>query len=59
MLSQDHGMSVFTHGDKEVKAQSQTEPDPHLNRAKIVCFACGSEIPANSKVCPTCGTNIK
>ncbi|MFX0048605.1 MAG: zinc-ribbon domain-containing protein [Candidatus Hermodarchaeota archaeon] len=24
-----------------------------------MCFACGSEIPANSKECPTCGTGLR
>ena len=59
MLSQDHDMSVFTHDDKEVKAPSQHEPDLPLDKTKVICFACGSEIPANSKVCTICGTNLK
>jgi len=59
MLNQDHDMSVFTHDDKEVKAQNQTEPNPPLSKDKIICFACGGEIPANSKVCPTCKTSLK
>jgi len=59
ILSQDHDMSVFTHNDKEVKAQSQTEPDLPIDKTKIICFACGSEIPANSAVCPTCSTKVK
>ncbi|MBY8987166.1 MAG: zinc ribbon domain-containing protein [Candidatus Lokiarchaeota archaeon] len=59
MLSQDHDMSVFTHDDKEVKGQSQTEPDIPLEKTKIICFACGSDIPVNSEVCPTCGTSLK
>ena len=59
ILSQDHDMSVFTHDDKEIKAQDQTEPEKPLDKKKIICFACGSEIPANSKVCSICGTNLK
>ncbi len=59
MISQDHDMSVFTHDDKEVKAPVHPEPDPPSDKTKVICFACGSEIPANSKVCPTCGTNLK
>ncbi len=59
MLSQDHDMSIFTRDDKEVKAQSQDEPKPPLDKTKIICFACGSEIPSNSKICPNCKTEIK
>jgi hypothetical protein len=59
MISQDHDMSVFTRDDKEVKAPIRSEPDPPSDKTKVICFACGSEIPANSKVCPTCGTNLK
>ncbi len=59
MLSQDHDMSVFTHDDKEVKAPSPREPDSPLDKTKIICFACGSEIPVNSKDCPTCGASLK
>lgn len=59
MLSQDHDTSVFTHDNKEVKAPSQQEPYPPSDKTKIICFACGSEIPANSEVCPTCGSNLK
>jgi hypothetical protein len=58
ILSQDHDLSVFTHDDKEVKPQSQSEPEQPRNKAKIICFACGSEIPANSKVCRACGTKL-
>jgi hypothetical protein len=59
MLSQDHDVSVFTHDDKEVKAQGHSELEKTRDKTKIICFACGSEIPANSKVCRTCGTSIK
>jgi len=59
MLSQDHDVSVFTRDDKEVKAPSQQEPYPPSDKTKIICFACGSEIPANSKDCPICGSSLK
>ena len=59
MLSQDHDMSIFTHDEKEVKAQSQNEPESPLDKTKIICFACGSEVPSNSKICPNCKTEIK
>ena len=59
MLSQDHDMSVFTHDDKEMKGKGQTESNPPIDKTKIICFACGSEIPTNSKVCTACGTNLK
>lgn len=59
MLRQDHDMSIFTDDDKEVKAQSKNEPEPSLDKTKIICFACGSEIPSNSKICPNCKTEIK
>ena len=59
MLSQDHDMSVFTHDVKEMKGKGQTESNPPIDKTKIICFACGSEIPTNSKVCTACGTNLK
>jgi ribosomal protein L40E len=59
LVSQDHDISVFTHEDKEVKAHTHNEPVQSINKSKIICFACGSEVPANSKVCRTCGTNLK
>jgi rubrerythrin len=59
MINQDHDISVFTHDDKEVEAQNTKEQVQPSNNTKMVCFACGSEIPTNSKVCPTCGTNLK
>ena len=59
MLSQDHDMSVFTHNDKEVKVSDRPRPDPPSDKTKVICFACGSEVPASSKACPTCGTNLK
>lgn len=59
MLSQDHDISVFTHEDKEVGASNNKELVQPSDKTKMICFACGSEIPANSKVCPTCGTNLK
>ncbi|NVM18502.1 MAG: zinc ribbon domain-containing protein [Candidatus Lokiarchaeota archaeon] len=59
ILNQDHDMSIFTNDNKEVKDQSQTPPDQPLDKTKNICFACGSEIPANSEVCSSCGTNLK
>lgn len=59
MLNQDRDMSIFSHEDKEIKAQSKNETDQSLDKTKVICFACGSEIPANSKECPTCGTGLR
>lgn len=59
MLSHDHDLSVFTHNDKEMGASNNKELVQPSDKTKMICFACGSEIPANSKVCPTCGTNLK
>ncbi|MFX0009458.1 MAG: hypothetical protein ACFE9R_04020 [Candidatus Hermodarchaeota archaeon] len=59
MLSQDHDISVFTHDDKEVEASNTKELVKPSDNTKIICFACGSELPANSKVCTICGTNLK
>jgi len=58
MISQDHDMSVFTHDDKEIKTKTQTASTP-LDKTKVICFACGSEILAKSVICPSCGTNLK
>lgn len=59
MLSQDHDMSVFTNEDKEIKPQNQTVSTSPLDKTKVICFACGSEISAKSVICPSCGTNLK
>ncbi|MFX0074222.1 MAG: hypothetical protein ACFE96_02170 [Candidatus Hermodarchaeota archaeon] len=59
MLSQDHDVSVFTYDDKEVKIQDRIEPEQPRDKNKMICFACGSEIPVNSKTCMHCGTSLK
>lgn len=59
ILSQDHNMDVFKQEEKDLPLPKKIEPYPPSDKSNIICFACGSELPANSKVCPTCGTNLK
>ena len=59
LISQDHSLDSSKPEKKEVSLPKKIVPDPPSDKSKIICFACGSEIPANSEVCSTCGTNLK
>jgi len=63
-LSHEVNMDAFK-GKKEEKQHSDSmaprerfdfeEPE---NKESLICFACGTEMPTNKKVCPNCGTSI-
>ena len=58
MLKKEVNMDIFS-SDK-VKDQSSSRVDfeqPH-DKGKMICFACGTEIPSNSRKCPNCGTEL-
>ena len=39
--------------------QERFEFDQPEDGKTVICFACGTEIPLNKKVCPNCGANIE
>lgn len=59
IISQDHSLGSSKQEKKDVPLPKRIEPDPPSDRRNIICFACGSEIPSNSKKCKTCGTDLK
>jgi ribosomal protein L40E len=61
ILNQDIDMSVFKHPDAD--SESNTEKSKFkgkspVNPNKLICFACGAELPLGTKVCPDCGTKL-
>ncbi len=62
VLKKDIDMSIFTPKKGE-NSQTQNQgkielEQPKVNN-KVICFACGAELPAKTKICPDCGTTIK
>lgn len=43
------------HTNMHNRGENQTSPD----QKKIICFACGVELPYGTKLCPQCGTQLK
>ena len=61
ILNQDIDLSVFKHPD--VNSESNTEESmskdkSHVDANKLICFACGAELPLGTKICPDCGTKL-
>jgi len=62
LLNQDIDMSIFKHNGEITQYQDSVEVPPNRPTSKdgkLICFACGSELPSNTKSCPNCGTQIK
>jgi len=57
--SQAHTLDISKQEKKDLPLPKRIEPDPPINESNIICFACGSEIPSQSRKCPTCGTDLK
>lgn len=58
-ISQDHSLGSSKQEKKDVSLPKRIEPDPPIDESNTICFACGSEIPSNSRKCPTCSTDLK
>ncbi|MFX0176782.1 MAG: hypothetical protein ACFE85_11180 [Candidatus Hodarchaeota archaeon] len=58
MISKDVDMSIFKHSDSE-SSKPKLEIEQPTDGKTMFCFACGAELPLNTKICPTCGTNLK
>jgi len=63
ILNMDVDMSVFKHEEQEDSSQkldgSRTPFEPSKNGNSEFCFACGTEVAPNQKICPSCGTKLQ
>jgi len=62
VLKKDINMSIFTPKKGEngqTQNQGKIELKQPKDNNKVICFACGAELPAKTKICPDCGTTIK
>lgn len=62
---QDYIKNLIKKEPELAKPKEKKEPEPgriKLDQPKDknteFCFACGAQVPANSKKCPTCGTKL-
>ena len=49
-------MSVFKH--PEPNSGSDNKEFNSKDGSKLICFACGTELPPGTKNCPNCGTKL-
>ena len=59
IMKQDIDMSIFKHDKQNSQPQQHIELEQPKDDKKIVCFACGTISPSNTKICPSCGTSLK
>ena len=59
IIKQDIDMSIFKHDKQNSQPQQHIELEQPKDDKKIVCFACGTISPSNTKICPNCGTELK
>jgi rubrerythrin len=59
IIKQDIDMSIFKHDKQNSQSQQRIELEQPKDDKKIVCFACGTISPSNTKICPSCGTELK
>jgi len=59
IIKQDIDMSIFKHGKQNPQPQQHIELEQPKDDKEIVCFACGTISPSNTKICPNCGTELK
>jgi len=59
ILKQDIDMSIFKHDKQNSQPQQRIELEQPKDDKEIVCFACGTLSPSNTKICPSCGTELK
>jgi len=58
IIKQDIDMSIFKHGKQNPQPQQHIELEQPKDDKEIVCFACGTISPSNTKICPSCGTQL-
>lgn len=59
IIKQDIDMSIFKHDKQNSQSQQHIELEKPKDDKEIVCFACGTISPSNTKICPNCGTELK
>lgn len=59
ILKQDIDMSIFKHDKQNSQSQQRIELKQPKDDKDIICFACGTISPSNTKICPSCGTELK
>lgn len=59
IIKQDIDMGIFKHDEQNSLPQQHIELKQPKDDKQIVCFACGSISPSNTKICPNCGTELK
>jgi len=59
ILKQDIDMSIFKHDKQNSQSQQRIDLEQPKEDKKIVCFACGTISPSNTKIFPSCGTELK
>ncbi len=59
IIKQDINMSIFKYDKQNSQPQHNIELDQPKDDKKIVCFACGTTSPSNTKICPNCGIKIE
>jgi len=58
MLKKEVNMDIFSPNKAKDQSSSRIEFEHPLDKDKIICFACGTEIPSKSRKCPNCGTEL-
>jgi len=59
IIKQDIDMSIFKHDKQNSQPQQHIELEKPKDDKEIVCFACGTISPSNTKICPNCGIKIE
>jgi rubrerythrin len=52
-------MSIFRHPENTSESKNEKTLEKSEEGKNIVCFACGTELPPNTKKCPNCGISLK
>ena len=52
-------MSKMNITDKAKKTARVIDNKIQYGESKNLCFACGEKIDSNTKICPSCGTELK
>jgi len=45
--------------EKEINDANVKDGSILIGEGKVVCFACGEVVDANTKICPYCNTELK
>jgi rubrerythrin len=59
LLKKEVDMDIFKHSNTEKNSSQRVEFEQPEDKNKMICFACGTEIPSKSDRCPNCGIELK